>query len=174
MWSLEFSNVSRTLLNCSLEMLCHAFKQPPAVAVLNAWVLLPFQWLKSCSVGGRSGDWLGHGRIFHFFAFKRSWVSFTVCFLLLASSICTLKRCPISVLACSGMQAESIALYISEFLLDSISSDIINKQQWVHSLAALYVHAITLPLPWLTHAVGHQIMSSSFPSLGFSLPIILI
>ena len=49
-----------------------------------------FSNLKAWSVGMRSSDWLGHWR----FAFKKSWVAFTVC--LGSLSICARKFCPIS------------------------------------------------------------------------------
>ena len=49
-----------------------------------------FRKWNACSIGFRSGDWLGHCITFHFFALKNSSVAFTVCFGSL--SICTVKR----------------------------------------------------------------------------------
>ncbi len=47
-----------------------------------------FSLVFSVPIRLRSGDWLSHCRILHFFTFKNSWVAFAVCFG--SSSICTL------------------------------------------------------------------------------------
>ena len=48
-----------------------------------SWGIFPFSFVFSkwnaCSSGFRSGDWLGHCIIFHFFALKNSLVAFAVC-----------------------------------------------------------------------------------------------
>ncbi len=46
---------------------------------LSVFSLVFSNW-KVCSIIGLgSGDWLGHWRIFNFFAFKKSWVAFAIC-----------------------------------------------------------------------------------------------
>ncbi len=79
--------------------------------------------MKCSSIGLRSGDWLGHCRILHFFTFKNSWVAFAVCFG--SSSINTMKRRPINLAPFDWIWADSISLYTSEFfwlLLSSVTS----------------------------------------------------
>lgn len=52
---------------------CHLFEG------LSAFSFVSSYW-KACSIRLRSGDWLGHWRISHYFASRRSLVVFTVCF----------------------------------------------------------------------------------------------
>ncbi len=53
-----------------------------------------FSKWNACSIGLRSGDWLGHCGIFHLLTFKHSWVAFALC--LGSLSICTMKWRPIN------------------------------------------------------------------------------
>ena len=84
-----------------------------------------FSKWNACSIGFRSGDWLGHCRTFHFFALKMYWVAFAVCVGTL--SICTVKLRPMSFEAFRWIRADNIALDTSEFILLLVSSHIINK-----------------------------------------------
>ncbi len=100
-----------------------------------------------CSIGFRSGDWLGHCITVHFFPFKNSLVAFAVCFGSL--SICTEKRRPMSSEAFGWIWADNIARNTSEFillLLSAVTSSI-NTREPV-PLAATHAHATTTMLHW--------------------------
>ncbi len=133
-----------------------------------------FSKWNACSIGFRSGDWLGHCITVHFFPFKNSLVAFAVCFGSL--SICTVKRRPMSSEAFGWIWANNIARNTSEFillLLSAVTSSI-NTREPV-PLAAIHAHAMTLPPPCFTDEGGMlRIMSSSFPSPYSSLPITLV
>ncbi len=64
-------------------MLCQAFSAADFSCCLfvglSAFSFVFSKW-NACSIVLRSGDWLGHCRIIHFFTFKNSWVAFPVCF----------------------------------------------------------------------------------------------
>ncbi len=124
-FSLELMDITRDWVS-SFVMLCQAFTAADFSCCLfvglsflsDLSVGLSFSFVFSlwnaCSIRLRSGDWLGHCRIFHFFTFKNSWVAFAVCFG--SSSICTMKRRPINFAAFGWIWAESISLYTSEFI----------------------------------------------------------
>ena len=93
-WSLERIDITRHWVS-SLVMLCQA----STATVFSSCLFLGhfsfsfvFSKWNACSIGFRSGDWLGHCITFHFFALKNSLVAFTICFGSL--SICTVKRRP--------------------------------------------------------------------------------
>ncbi len=78
------------------------------------------------SIGLKSDNWLGHYRIFHFFAFKNSCVAFAVYFGSLSS--CTMKRRPINFVAFGRIWAESISLYTRILPAASFLCHVITKQ----------------------------------------------
>ncbi len=142
---LELMDITKDWVS-SFVMLCQAF----AVANfscclfvgLSAFSFVFSRW-NACSIWLKSGDWLGHCRIIHFFTFKNSWVASAVCFG--SSLICTMKRRPINFAAFGWMWAESISLYTWEFfqlLLSSVTSSL-NTSNPV-PLEAMHAHAITL------------------------------
>ncbi len=129
----------------SFVMLCQAFTAADFSCCLfvglSAFSFVFSKW-NACSIGLRSGDWLGHCRIFHFFTFKNSRVAFAVC---LGHRPVVLKRHPINFAAFGWIWADSISLYTSEFiqlLLSSVTSSI-NTSNPV-PLEAMHSHAITL------------------------------
>ena len=110
----------------------------------------PLQKLKSCCVGWRSGDRLGHRRIFHFFASKDSWVTAFAVFLGPLSICCVTHR--VGFVAFGRMWAEIIVLYASEFtpiLLSAVTWPT-NSSEFP-PLAAVRVRPRTLPPPRLDH-----------------------
>ncbi len=145
-------------------MLCQA----STATVFSSCLFLghfPFSFVFSkwnaCSIGFRSGDWLGHCITVHFFPFKNSLVAFAVCFGSL--SICTVKRRPMSSEAFGWIWADNIARNTSEFilLLLSVVTSSINTREPV-PLAAIHAHATTTMLHWWGGML--RIMSSSLPS----------
>lgn len=135
--------------------------QPPFCCIL--FVGLCLQFLKSCSVGFRSG---GHWTISHFSASRNSWVPFADCFG--SFSICTLKCWPIIFAGFAWIWA---ALNTSQFkllLLSAVTSSV--STSGPVPLAAIHAHAITLPLECLTVCGMLWIMSCSFSSI----PIVLV
>ncbi len=139
----------------SLVMLCQA----STATVFSSCLFLghfPFSFVFSkwnaCSIGFRSGDWLGHCITVHFFPFKNSLVAFAVCFVSLF--ICTVKRRPMSSEAFGWIWADNIARNTSEFillLLSAVTSSI-NTREPV-PLAAIHAHAVTLPPSCFTDEV---------------------
>ncbi len=127
----------------SFVMLCQAFTAADFSCCLfvgRAAFSFVFSKWNSCSIGLRSGDWLGHCRIFHFITFKNSWVAFAGCFG--SSSICAKKHHPINFAAFGWIWAESISLYTSKFirlLLSSVTSPL-NTSNPV-PLEAMHAHA---------------------------------
>ncbi len=163
-------------------MLCQA----STATVFSSCLLLghfPFSFVFSkwnaCSIGFRSGDWLGHCITVHFFPFKNSLVAFAVCFGSL--SICTVKRRPMSSEAFGWIWADNIARNTSEFillLLSAVTSSI-NTREPV-PLAAIHAHAMTLPPPCFTDevvcfgswAVPFLLHTLLFPSLWYKLILV--
>ncbi len=138
-----------------------------------------FSKWNACSIGFRSGDWLGHCITVHFFPFKNSLVAFAVCFGSL--SICTVKRRPMSSEAFGWIWADNIARNTSEFillLLSAVTSSI-NTREPV-PLAAIHAHAMTLPPPCFTDevvclgswAVPFLLHTLLFPSLWYKLILV--
>ncbi len=176
-WSLERIDITRRWVS-SLVMLCQA--------VFSSCLFLghfPFSFVFSkwnaCSIGFRSGDWLGHCITVHFFPFKNSLVAFAVCFGSL--SICTVKRRPMSSEAFGWIWADNIARNTSEFillLLSAVTSSI-NTREPV-PLAAIHAHAMTLPPPCFTDevvclgswAVPFLLHTLLFPSLWYKLILV--
>ncbi len=80
-----------------LEMFCQVFNAATLGCCLfvglSAFSLVFSNW-KACSIGFRSGEWLGHWRIFHFINGQVMAMSFEVC--LGSLSICIVKLCPIN------------------------------------------------------------------------------
>ncbi len=163
-------------------MLCQA----STATVFSSCLFLghfPFSFVFSkwnaCSIGFRSGDWLGHCITVHFFPFKNSLVAFAVCFGSL--SICTVKRRPMSSEAFGWIWADNIARNTSEFillLLSAVTSSI-NTREPV-PLAAIHAHAMTLPPPCFTDevvclglwAVPFLLYTLLFPSLWYKLILV--
>ncbi len=142
---LELMDITRDWVSCFM-MLCQAFTVADFSCCLfvglSAFSFVFSKW-NACSIELKSGDWLGHCRIFHFLTFKNSWVAFAECFGSL--SIRTMKRRPINFAAFGLNLAEGISLYTSEFiqlLLSSVTSSI-NTSNPV-PLEAMHAHAITL------------------------------
>ncbi len=143
---------------------------------LSAFSFVFSKW-NACSIGLKSGDCLGHCRIFHFFTLKNSWVAFAVCFRSL--SICTMKRRPINFVAFDWIWAESISLYTSEFiwlLLFSVTSSLNTSNPVL--LEAMHAHAFTLlhhVSQMRLYALDHELFqafsilfSSCHSSIGWS------
>ncbi len=145
----------------SLEMLYQAFTAAAFICCLFVFCLYP--------ISLRSGDGLGHWRIFHFFTFRNSWVAFPECFGSL--SICAVKRHPITFAAFGWMWAES-PRHFRIYPARSVSRHIIHKLQWTCSTDS-HARAVTLPPLCLTDDVV-WFGSCSFSSLHFSPPIIWI
>ncbi len=180
-WSLERIDITRRWVS-SLVMLCQA----STATVFSSCLFLghfPFSFVFSkwnaCSIGFRSGDWLGHCITVHFFPFKNSLVAFAVCFGSL--SICTVKRRPMSSEAFGWIWADNIARNTSEFillLLSAVTSSI-NTREPV-PLAAIHAHAMTLPPPCFTDevvclgswAVPFLLHTLLFPSLWYKLILV--
>ncbi len=180
-WSLERIDITRRWVS-SLVMLCQA----STATVFSSCLFLehfPFSFVFSkwnaCSIGFRSGDWLGHCITVHFFSFKNSLVAFAVCFGSL--SICTVKRHPMSSEAFGWIWADNIARNTSEFillLLSAVTSSI-NTREPV-PLAAIHAHAMTLPPPCFTDevvclgswAVPFLLHTLLFPSLWYKLILV--
>ncbi len=165
-----------------MVMLCQA---STATVFISCLFLghFPFSFVFSkwnaCSIGFRSGDWLGHCITVHFFPFKNSLVAFAVCFGSL--SICTVKRRPMSSEAFGWIWADNIARNTSEFillLLSAVTSSI-NTREPV-PLAAIHAHAMTLPPPCFTDevvclgswAVTFLLHTLLFPSLWYKLILV--
>ncbi len=158
-------------LYCNCLQICLFLGHFPFSFVFSKW--------NACSIGFRSGDWLGHCITVHFFPFKNSLVAFAVCFGSL--SICTVKRCPMSSEAFGWILADIIARNTSEFillLLSAVTSSI-NTREPV-PLAAIHAHAMTLPPPCFTDevlclgswAVPFLLHTLLFPSLWFKLILV--
>ncbi len=163
-------------------MLCQA----STATVFSSCLFLghfPFSFVFSkwnaCSIGFRSGDWLGHCITVHFFPFKNSLVAFAVCFGSL--SICTVKRRPMSSEAFGWIWADNIARNTSEFillLLSAVTSSI-NTREPV-PLAGIHAHAMTLPPPCFTDevvclgswAIPFLLHTLLFPSLWYKLILV--
>ena len=177
-WSLEPMDITKCWVS-SFVMLCQAFTAAVFSCCLfvglSAFSFVFSKW-NACSIGLRSGDWLGHCRIFHFFALKNSWVAYAVCFGSL--SICIVKRHPINFAEFVWIWADRISLNTSEFirlLLSSVTSSI-NTSDPV-PLEARHAHVITLPPPFFTDdvvsvgswAVPSLIHTYFFPSFWYRL-----
>ncbi len=118
--------------------------------------------MKCSSIRLRSGDGLGHCRIFY------SWVDFAVCFE--SSFICIMKRHPINFAAFSWIWLESISLFTSEFirlLLSSVLSSLntSNTSHWKLCSCFTPLHVTQMMLCALDHEL---LQAFSF------LPIILV
>ncbi len=162
------------------------FCQASTATVFSSCLFLghfPFSFVFSkwnaCSIGFRSGDWLGHCITVHFFPFKNSLVAFAVCFGSL--SICTVKRRPMSSEAFGWIWADNIARNTSEFILLHLSAvtSSINTREPI-PLAAIHAHAMTLPPPCFTDevvclgswAVPFLLHTLLFPSLWYKLILV--
>lgn len=116
---------------------------------------------RSAATDIRSGDWLGNWKISHLFVLRHSWLAFPVCFG--SFPISTVACCPISFTALCTSQF--IVLLLSGVTVTS-GSDLVT---------VMHGHAIALSQPCLTdNVMFFTIISSSFPSPSFSLPIILV
>ncbi len=138
-----------------------------------------FSKWNACSIGFRSGDWLGHCITVHFFPFKNSLVAFAVCFGSL--SICTVKRRPMSSEAFGWIWADNIARNTSEFillLLSAVTSSINTRETSSTGSHTCPRHdTTTTMLHWWGGML--RIMSSSFllhtllfPSLWYKLILV--
>ncbi len=129
--------------NSEFPPLCQVFTASPWVAAC-LWVFLSsvfvFSNWKVCSIIGLgSGDWLGHWRIFNFFAFKKSWVAFAIC--LGSLSICEV----VSYQFCSIWLNVSREYSLKDLRIHpatSVCSYITNKHQWGRSIAVIH-----MPMP---------------------------
>ncbi len=144
-WSLERIDITNAGFHpwwCSARPLL----QPSSVPACSWAFSLQFclsKW-NVCSIGFRSGDWLGHCITVHFFPFKNSLVAFAVCFGSL--SICTVKRRPMSSEAFGWIWADNIARNTSEFILlflSAVTSSIIQENQ--------FHWQPYMPTPWHYH-----------------------
>ncbi len=118
----------------SLEMLCQVFTAATLSCCLfvglSAFSLVFSNW-KACSIGLRSGDWLGHWRIFHFFAFKKVSSCFRSMFRVIIHLHCeaaSYQFCSIWLNVSREYSHKDLRIYTS------ISSYIINKHQWACSI----------------------------------------
>ncbi len=78
----ELIDITRDWVS-SFVMLCQAFAAADFSCCLfvglSSFSFVFSKW-NACSIGLRSGDWLGHCRIIHFCSFKNFWVAFPLCF----------------------------------------------------------------------------------------------
>ncbi len=148
----------------SFVMLCQAFTAADFSCLfvgISAFSFIFSKW-NACPIGLKSGDWLGHCRIFNFFIFKNSWVAFAVCCGSL--STCTMKRRPINFAAFGWIWAEIISLYTSEFfrlLVSSVTSSINTSNP--APLEAMHAHAITLlhrVSQMMLYALDHELFQA--------------
>lgn len=145
----------------------------------SLWVFLDsvlcFSSCKARTYGLRSGDWLGHVRILHFFALRNPWVDFVVCFRCCSTST---VKCRLSFAAFGWIRAENIALYTSQFNLLFLSA--VTSQLKIRDLVqpgVIHARAIILPLQCLTVNVicsHEQFLSFSllFPSFWHMLILV--
>ncbi len=153
----------------------------PSVVVC-LWVFLPLVLSSAsenaCSIGLRSGDWLSHCRIIHFFYLQNSWVAFAVRFGSL--SICIMKRRPINFAAFGWIWAESISLYTSELirlLLSSVTSSLntsnpvpLEAMQLMHHTAPpCFTDGVVCFGSWAVPSLLHSFF---FPSFWYRLILI--
>ncbi len=179
-WSLERIDITRRWVS-SLVMLCQA----STATVFSSCLFLghfPFSFVFSkwnaCSIGFRSGDWLGHCITVHFFPFKNSLVAFAVCFGSL--SICTVKRRPMSSEAFGWIWADNIARNTSEFillLLSAVTSSINKRTSSTGSHTCPRHDTTTTMLHWWgsmlgSWAVPFLLHTLLFPSLWYKLILV--
>ncbi len=102
----------------SFEILFQAFNAANSNCYLfwgvSAFILL-FSWWNSCSIGFKSGDWLGQSKTFHFFALINSLTELAGCFGSL--SWCNMKHFPMNLVAFSWILVGNMVLYPSKFIL---------------------------------------------------------
>ncbi len=172
--SLEPMDITKFWVS-SLEMLCQVFTAATLSCCLSFCmpsVLSSITEKHALLDWDQVTDW--HWRIFHFFAFKKSWVAFVVC--LGSLSICTVKHasyrfCSIWLNVSRGYSLKDLRIHPAT----SVSSYIINKHQWARSIGShtcpCYNTATSMFDTWCGVL---WIMSCSFLSPYFSLPISLV
>ncbi len=130
-----------------------------------------FSWWHSCSIGFKSGDWLGQSKTFHFFAVINSLTELAGCFGSL--SWCNMKHFPMDLVAFSWILVGKMVLYPSKFIL-LLSSYIKSSVKLRGSFpeAAIYAHAMTPPPPCFTdEATCLGLFAVPFLSPHFCFPI---
>ncbi len=77
---------------------------------VSAFTLI-FSWWNSCSIGFKSGDWLGQSKTFHLFSLINSLTELAGCFGSL--SWCNMKHFPMNLVAFSWILVGKMILYMS-------------------------------------------------------------
>ncbi len=109
--SLWHIDITRLLIS-SFKILFPAFN----AANSNCFCLYsPLQLVKLCSIGFKSGDWLGSSKTLHFFALINSLTELAECFGSL--SWCKMKHFTINLVAFSWILVSKMVLYPSKFIL---------------------------------------------------------
>ncbi len=136
----------------SFEILFPAFNAANSKRCLfrgvSAFTLL-FSWWNSCSIGFKSGDWLGQSKTYHFVALINSLTEVPGCFGSL--SWCNMKHFPMNLLAFSWILIGKMVLYPSKLILllsSYIKSSV--KMRGPVPEAAMHAHAMTPPPPCFT------------------------
>ncbi len=133
---------------------------------------LLFSWWNSCSIGFKSGGWLGQSKTFHFFAPINSLTELAGCF----GSLfwCNMKHFPMNLVAFSWILVGKMFFYLSKFILllsSYIKSSV--KMRGPVPETAMHAHAMTPPSPCFTdEAVCLGLYAVPFFSPHFYFPII--
>ncbi len=145
-------NIGTVEHTADIEILSPAFNAANSNCCLfwgvSALTLL-FSWWNSCSIGFKSGDWLGQSTTFHFFALINSLTELAGCFGSL--SWCNTKHFPINLVAFSWILVGKMVLYPSKFTLP-LSSYIKSSVKLRGPVpgTAMHAHAMTPPPPCFT------------------------
>ncbi len=167
--SLWHIDITRLLVS-SFEILVLAFNAANSHCCLfwgvSAFTLL-FSWWKSCSIGFKSGDWLGQYKTFYFFALINSLTELAGCFGSL--SWCNMKHFPMNLVAFSWILVGKMVLYRFWQYILLLSSYI---------KSSVKLRQPCMPMPWhhLHHALQMRlymlrIFCSSLFSPHFCFPI---
>ncbi len=147
------------------------FSQPlmqpiPTVAYFGEFLPLLFSWWNSCSIGFKSGDWLGQSKTFYFFALINSLTELAECFESLFW--CNMKHFPMKLVAFSWILVAKIVLYPSKLilLLSSYIKSSVKLRRPVPE-AAMHAHAMTPPPPCFTDE-GVCLGSFAVPFFSFT------
>ncbi len=150
--SLWLIDITRLLVS-SFEILFPAFNAVNSNRCLfwgvSAFILL-FSWWNSCSIGFKSGDWLGQSKSFHVFALINSLTELAGCFGSL--SWCNMKHFPMKlVVLFYWILIGKMVLYPSKLilLLSSYIKSLVKLRGPVPE-TSMHAHAMTPPPPCFT------------------------
>lgn len=131
---------------------------------LSGFKFIFSRW-NTCLIGLRSGNWLNHCIIFHFFASKDSLVSSAKCFGSLF--ICTVKSCLFNIDEFGWIWADSLSRYNSEFiwlLLSSVTSSLNTSDPVMchHTTSTCFTNDVVCFGQWAVSCLLHTFYFSSF------------